>query len=429
MDESLEQRVVSKVTWRLIPFLCLCFMAAFLDRVNVSFAKLTMLPDLGLSQTAYATGAGVFFVGYFLFEVPSNLLLVRFGARFWIARIMVVWGVIASAMMLVTGPWSFYSLRFLLGAAEAGFFPGIIFYLTSWFPKSYRSRTVSLFMIAAVASYVVGGPLSGWLMDHPQFGFRSWQWLFLVEGIPSVLLGILVFVLLPNGPQNARWLAPEEAAWLASRLNAERADQERREHLTLGQALRSPRILLLSLIYFFSVVGAYGLDFFSPTLLAQAFPGSSTSRIGLIAAIPPLVTIPTMILWGLNSDAKREYRWHVALPLVLLATGLLLLSLRLPPALVVAVLSLCVAGRWCYIGPFWGLPTAMLTGTAAAGGIALVNSIGNLGGQAGPVLVSWLVSPSGSYAGGLVALALVVAGGALLVLLIPARRKEGQVEQ
>jgi len=422
MDAHFERGVVSKVTWRLIPFLCLCFMAAFLDRVNVSFAKLTMLPDLGFTQTIYATGAGIFFVGYFLFEVPSNLLLERIGARVWIARIMVTWGIIASSMLFASDRWSFYTLRFALGAAEAGFFPGVILYLTYWFPRAYRARTVSLFMVAAALSFVVGGPLSGWLMDHPYLGLRGWQWLFLVEGVPSIVLGIVVFLYLPNGPKTARWLTTEEAEWLRSRLDLERADQERHERLTLGQALRAPRILLLSLIYFLSVGGAYGLDFFSPSLLAQAYPHLSTSALGRIAAIPPLVTIPLMILWGRSSDARHEHRWHVALPLFGFAVGLLLLCLRVPPALVVAALSLCVAGRWCYIGPFWGLPTAMLTGTAAAGGIALVNAIGNLGGQAGPVLVGRLASPSGSFGAGLAALALVVASCGVLVLTVPVRR-------
>ncbi len=219
-DQRFERDLIGKITWRLIPFLCVCFMAAFVDRVNVSFAKLTMLDDLGLSQGVYAMGAGIFFVGYFLFEVPSNLLLERFGARAWIARIMLAWGLVASAMMLVSGRWSFYALRFVLGAAEAGFFPGVIFYLTFWFPRAYRARTVSLFMMAAVLSYVVGGPLSGWLMDHPQLGLRSWQWLFLVEGVPSVLLGVVVLAYLPNGPRDARWLTKDEAGWLTARLAA-----------------------------------------------------------------------------------------------------------------------------------------------------------------------------------------------------------------
>jgi ACS family tartrate transporter-like MFS transporter len=424
MDKDTERRILAKVTWRLVPFLCLCFMVAFLDRVNVSFAKLTMLPDLGLSQAVYATGAGIFFVGYFLFEVPSNLLLERFGARLWIARIMLVWGLVASAMTLVSGKWTFYSLRFLLGAAEAGFFPGVIFYLTHWYPKSHRSRTVSLFMVAAVLSFVVGSPLSGWLMDHPQLGLRGWQWLFLVEGLPSVVLGVVVLLCLPNGPRDARWLTRDEVEWLSARLDSERAEQERHERLTLGQALTDPRILLLSLIYFLGVVGAYGLDFFVPTLLAQAYPQLSKSALGWVAAIPPLVTIPIMVRHGRSSDARHEHRWHVAGATFALAAGLLMLALPLPPAFVVVAMTLCVAGRWSFIGPFWGLPTALLTGTAAAGGIALINSIGNLGGQAGPLLMSGLASRSGDLAAGLVALAIVVATCGGLALLVRVRRAQ-----
>jgi MFS transporter, ACS family, tartrate transporter len=417
----LERRILSKVTRRLMPLLCLCFMAAFLDRVNVGFAKLTMLPDLGLSQSEYATGAGIFFVGYFLFEVPSNLLLQRFGARMWIARIMVLWGLVASSMMLVSGARTFYALRFVLGAAEAGFFPGVIFYLTHWYPRAYRSRTVSVFMIAAVVSFVVGSPLSGWLMDHPQLGLAGWQWLFLVEGLPSLVLGGVVFLTLPDGPHAARWLTTEEATWLSARLAAEREEQERGERLTLGQAFKDPRILLLSVIYFLGVVAAYGLDFYSPTLLSQSFPDVSKSTLGWIAAIPPLVTIPIMMFHGRSSDARREHRWHVALAVFAQAAGFLALAFGLPPPLVVVAMTVAVAGRWSYIGPFWGLPTALLTGTAAAGGIALVNSIGNLGGQAGPLLMSALVSPSGGLTTGLVALAVVAIGCGVLVLTVPIR--------
>ncbi len=416
-----ERRVLAKVTWRLMPLLCFCFMAAFLDRVNVGFAKLTMLSDLGLSQAAYATGAGIFFVGYFLFEVPSNLLLQRFGARMWIARIMVVWGIVASAMMLVSGARSFYALRFVLGAAEAGFFPGVIFYLTHWYPRAYRSRTVSIFMVAAVVSFVVGSPLSGWLMDHPRFGLASWQWLFLVEGVPSLVLGVVVFFSLPDGPHAAGWLTPAEASWLSSRLAAEREEQERAEHLTLRQAFADRRILLLSFIYFLGVVAAYGLDFFSPTLLSQSFPELSKSGLGWVAAIPPLVTIPIMIVHGRSSDARHEHRWHVALAVFAQSAALLTLAMGPPPWVVVAAMTVAVAGRWCFIGPFWGLPTAILTGTAAAGGIALINSIGNLGGQAGPVIMSRLASPTGGLAFGLVALASVTAACGILVLAIPIR--------
>jgi MFS transporter, ACS family, tartrate transporter len=424
-SQQFERRVLAKVTWRLMPLLCLCFMAAFLDRVNVGFAKLTMLSDLGLSQAAYATGAGIFFVGYFLFEVPSNLLLQRFGARLWIARIMLAWGIVASAMMLVSGARSFYALRFVLGAAEAGFFPGVIFYLTHWYPRVYRSRTVSVFMIAAVVSFVVGSPLSGWLMDHPRFGLAGWQWLFLVEGLPSLVLGVVVLLALPDGPNAAAWLTPAEKSWLCGRLAAEREEQERVEHLTLRQAFADPRILGLSFIYFLGVVAAYGLDFYSPTLLSQSFPDLSTSALGWVAAIPPLVTIPVMILHGRSSDARSEHRWHVALAVFGQAAAFLALAFGLPRWGVVAAMTMAVSGRWCFIGPFWGLPTALLTGTAAAGGIALINSIGNLGGQAGPVLMSRLASPTGGLALGLVALAGVTTACGILVLAVPIRPATG----
>ena len=424
-DPQFERRVLAKVTWRLMPLLCLCFMAAFLDRVNVGFAKLTMLADVGLSQSAYATGAGIFFVGYFLFEVPSNLLLQRFGARVWIARIMLAWGIVASAMMLVSGPRSFYVLRFVLGAAEAGFFPGVIFYLTHWYPRAYRSRTVSVFMVAAVVSFVVGSPLSGWLMDHPRFGFAGWQWLFLVEGVPSLVLGLVVFFVLPDGPHAASWLTPAESSWLRGRLAAEREEQERVEHLTLRQAFADRRVLGLSVIYFLGVVAAYGLDFYSPTLLSQSFPDLSKSALGWVAAIPPLVTIPIMILHGRSSDARHEHRWHVAGAVFAMAAAFLALAAGPSPWLVVAAMTLAVAGRWAFIGPFWGLPTALLTGTAAAGGIALINSIGNLGGQAGPVLMSSLALPSGGLAPGLVALAGVTVACGILALAVPVRPAGG----
>ena len=417
MEKSaLERRIMTKVAWRLLPFMCLCYVAAFIDRVNVSFAKLSMLSDLNLSTAMYTTGAGIFFVGYFIFEVPSNLLMEKVGARLWIARIMLVWGVISAAMMFVKDPWMFYFLRFLLGAAEAGFFPGMILYNTYWFPKAYRSRTVSIFMAAAVFSFVIGGPLSGWLMDHPQFGLRSWQWLFLVEGIPSVLLGVVVLFYLPDGPRSSRWLKAEELTWLTSVRDAERAQQEKKKHFTLVEALLNPKVLLLSLIYFLNVVGGYGLDFFTPTILQNAYPTLTKSELGWLSALPPLITIPIMIVHGRLSDRFKEQRWHVAIAAWWFAIGLVLLSLRLSPVLVMVAMTLCVSGRWSVIGPFWGLPTAFLTGTAAAGGIAMINSIGNLGGQAGPKILSLCQAPNGSFSLGLRVLAVLVALCGVLTL-------------
>jgi MFS transporter, ACS family, tartrate transporter len=424
MEQSaLEQHVMRKVAWRLLPFMGICYLVAFLDRVNVSFAKLSMLADLNLSTAMYATGAGIFFVGYFIFEVPSNLLLEKFGARIWIARIMLLWGIISAGMMFVTGKWGFYILRFLLGAAEAGFFPGMILYNTYWFPKSYRSRTISIFMTAAVFSFVFGGPLSGWLLDHPQFGLKNWQWLFLVEGVPSVLLGIVILFYLPNGPRGARWMKPEELAWLTSVLDSERAAQEKKKHFTLKAALLDGKVILLSVIYFLCVLGGYGVDFFLPTLLQSAYPALSKSELGLVSAVPPLITIPIMILHSRLSDRLKERRWHVAIAAGWFSIGLVLLSFRLPPPMLIVALTLCVSGRWSIIGPFWGLPTAFLTGTAAAGGIAMINSIGNLGGQAGPAILAVFQSSDGSFAlGWRVLAALVAMCGVLTVSLLPADR-------
>ncbi len=422
MSEELERRVVRKVALRLMPLLCACFVAAFIDRVNVGFAKLEMLPALGLTQSEYAFGAGIFFVGYFLFEVPSNLLLVRFGARRWIARIMLVWGVVSACMAFVTGPRSFHALRFVLGAAEAGFFPGIIYYLTAWFPRLYRARAVSSFMMAAVFSFVIGSPLSGWLLEHPQFGLAGWQWLFIVEGLPSLVLGAVVLFHLPDGPADARWLAAEEKSWLLERLERERAEQAQRHSLSLGKALGDRRVLLFSLIYFLNVVGGYGLDFFAPTLLARAYPDLGSSELGWVAAVPPLIALPVMVFYGRRADATRDYSGHVAAAAFAFAVGLVALSLPLPGAGVVVAMTLCVAARWCLIGPFWSLPTALLTGAAAAGGIAWINSLGNLGGQLGPVILDVFTSPGGSFSNGLLVLAalLVVCGGC--AVFIRARR-------
>jgi MFS family permease len=422
VTDELERRVVRKVAWRLMPLLCTCFVAAFIDRVNVGFAKLEMLPALGLTQSEYAFGAGIFFVGYFLFEVPSNLLLVRFGARRWIARIMLVWGVVSACMALVTGPHSFHALRFLLGAAEAGFFPGVIYYLTGWFPRVYRGRAVSAFMMAAVVSFIVGSPLSGFLLDHPQLGLAGWQWLFVVEGIPSLVLGVVVMLRLPDGPHEARWLDPDEKAWLVQRLAHERAEQDARESLSLLQALRDPRILLLSLIYFLNVVGGYGLDFFAPTLLRQSMPELSPTQLGVVAAIPALLALPVMVLYGRRADATRDYAGHVAVAAFVFALGLGGLALPLGPPLVVLSMTLCVAARWSLIGPFWSLPTGILTGAAAAGGIAWINSLGNLGGQFGPLLLDGLSSSAGSFSRGLGVLSALLVVCGLCGLVIRARR-------
>ncbi len=418
---DIEQRTLRKVTWKLIPFLCLCFMAAFMDRVNVGFAKQQMVVDLGFSTAVYGFGAGVFFLGYFLFEVPSNLIMEKVGARLWIARIMVVWGLVSLCMAFVHGRTGFYVLRFLLGASEAGFFPGVILYLTYWFPPAYRSRTVALFMTSAVLSNVIGGPLSGVLLElDGVFGIRGWKWLFVTEAIPSIALGIVVFFRLPRGPEQANWLFREEREWLVARLlgdkQANAGDQDR----SFLRALLDPRVLLLCAVYFANVIGGYGLDFFLPTLIKRAVPAASSAFVGVLSAIPPLFAIFAMMLHGRSSDRRGERRWHVASALWWAAFGLLLASLPVPAVLALLALSLAVSGRWSTIAPFWGLSTTFLNGRAAAGAIALINAVGNLGGFAGPYLMGWLKDQTGDYVVGLRILAGAMFAGGLLALLVQA---------
>jgi ACS family tartrate transporter-like MFS transporter len=420
---DIEERVISKIAWKLLPFLCACYMAAFLDRVNVGFAKEQMIADLGLSNAVYGAGAGIFFIGYFLFEVPSNLILERIGARIWIARIMVVWGLISACMIFAKGPLSFYTLRFFLGAAEAGFFPGVIFYMTHWFPVAYRSRTTAVFMTAAVLSNVFGSPLSGVLLElDGVLGLRGWKWLFLVEALPSLLLGVAVFIKLPKSPRDAKWLEPEELGWLQNRLDAERAIVEAEHKMTLKQAFTDSRVLLLCFVYFTAVIGGYGLDFFQPTLIKQAFPAATPKMVGLINAVPPLFAAFVMILHGRSSDRRGERKLHFAAAVWWAAAGLFFASLPLPAGVALAALALAVSGRWSAVAPFWGLSTAFLSGTAAAGAIALINSVGNLGGFAGPYIMGWLKDATGDYRIGLRILASIMFLGGTLALTIRVRK-------
>ena len=414
----MEERVVGKAARRILPLIWLCYVAAFVDRVNVSFAAEAFRTDLGFDARIFGNGAGIFFLGYFLFEVPSNAILHRVGARVWIARIMIGWGIVSACMMFIRGPWSFYSLRFLLGVAEAGYFPGMILYLTYWFPSAYRSRTIGWFMTAPAVAEIVGGPLSGWLLDHPAFGLRGWQWLFLAEGLPSVLLGLAVLALLPDGPARVGWLTADEKAWLAARLEA-----ERRERPSLGflEALRHPRVLVLCLLCFLLCTGGYGLGMFLPQVMRGAFPTATNTQLGLLAAVPSLFAAVAMLLWARSSDRTGERRWHVALPAWLAALGLATSSLGLAPALAVVGLTLGVSGRWASNPPFWSLPTAFLSGSAAAGGIALINSIGNLGGYAGPALMGLLHERTGSHALGLRILACLLVAAGLLALALRLR--------
>src|SRR5256714_2003362 len=423
---ALEVPTIAKVSKRLVPFLIVCYFVAYLDRVNVGFAALTMNQDLGLSQTAFGFGAGIFFIAYFIFEVPSNLLLERFGARKWIARIMLSWGILSGAMAFIpsigraTGlgnEYSFYLLRVLLGAAEAGFFPGIIFYLTLWFPAEYRARIVGYFMAAIPLSTVIGAPISGALLYlHGGLGLAGWQWLFIIEAVPAILLSGVVFFYLTDRPAEAAWLAPDERNWLAGRLETERRHRESVHSYTVMQSLVNPRVIGLSLVYFGAVATNYGLSFFLPQIV-KAF-GLNAFLTTLVSAAPYVVGVIAMVWWGRRSDRLVERRFHAAFPLFVAAVGIAASTALDDPTL--KMLALCVAGFGIFacLPVFWTLPTAFLSGAAAAAGIAVINSIGNLAGFAGPFAMGWIKDTTGSYAGGLLLLAGlgVVAMGIVLML-------------
>ncbi len=414
-----EAQLMRKITWKVVPFLCVCFMAAFLDRVNVGFAKEQMSKELGLSATVYSLGAGIFFVGYFLFEVPSNLILAKVGARGWIARIMVTWGIISAAFAFVQGERSFYVLRFLLGAAEAGFFPGVIFYLTKFFPTAYRSRTIALFMMAAAGTGIIGAPLSGAILGlHGAGGLAGYKWLFLLEAVPSLVLGVVLFFRLPNGPEEAKWLEPSEKSWLAERLEQDRVAAGPSAHTSFKQALTDPRVLVLCFVYFTHVLAGYGLDFFLPTLIKGEYKTSTSFVQGCITGIPAVFAIIIMGPYGRSSDRRNERKWHYALAVWWAAAGLLVASFHPPAIVCVIALGFVVAGRWSAVAPFWGLSTTFLSGTAAAGSIALINAVGNLGGICGPYIMGWTEQYLKSHDWGLRTLALLVFLGGLIATRI-----------
>ncbi|HEY3322429.1 MAG TPA: MFS transporter [Planctomycetota bacterium] len=425
---DVQQETMRRITWRLIPFMMLLYFVAFLDRANVGFAAKSMNEDLGISKTLYGFGAGAFFLGYFLFEVPSNLLLHRFGARRWIARIMISWGIVSAATALVVGANSYISIRILLGIAEAGFFPGMILYLTYWFPGSMRGRITALFVAAIPISGIIGAPLSGALLDlSGTHGLKGWQWMFIVEAIPAILIGATVPFLLTDRPAQARWLKPEQAQWLQGVLDRE---SSHKPHMPLLQALLHPSILVLSGVYFCMMVGLYGLNFWMPTVLDAT--GLSSSQMKWVPAIPPACGAIVMFFWGRHSDQKSEREWHVAAALVVGAVGLGLTGLSisnlpqeatargLTPVSVQVMATtgfvLLAIGVFSAMASFWPLPSARLVGTAAAGGIAVINSIGNLGGFIGPYTIGALKDTHFGYTGGLIATALTMAVGAVLVV-------------
>jgi D-galactonate transporter len=368
----------------------LCYFVAYLDRVNLGFAALTFKDDLALSDVVYGLGAGIFFAGYFIFEVPSNILLERIGARVWIARIMVTWGLISACMVFVGGETSFYVIRFLLGAAEAGFYPGIILYLTYWYTSAERAKMIALFMVAVALSSVVGSPLSSLILTSlgGVSGLKGWQWLFLLEAAPAIVLGIATYFYLTDKPSEASWLTREERELVSSRLAAEKTSREAIRKFTLAEALVHPRILGLGFVCFGIVTGLYGLGYWLPQIV-KSF-GLTTSATGWVVAIPYLFSAIIMVPWARHSDATGERVWHVSAAALLGGAGLIAGAYLGDPFLAMAALTVGCIGILAAVPPFWSLPAAMLTGTAAAGGIALINAIGNVGGFVGPYLVGWV---------------------------------------
>jgi len=423
--DPIASRTISRVRRRLIPFLATMYFVAYLDRVNVGFAALQMNAALGLSSHVFGTGAGVFFIGYFLFEVPSNFALARVGARRWLARIAIVWGFVSIAMLFITGPRSFYVMRFLLGAAEAGFFPGVVLYLTYWFPGPERARAVAQFSTASMAAGIFGAPLSGVLLSmRGVVGLDGWQWLFLVEGIPAVVLGLIALLYLTDDPEHARWLPPEEQTWLVAAIQRDREEALRPHASTLRAGLMDPMVWRLSLTLFLIVTSGYGFSFFLPQIV-KAFSGASDLAVGAWTAVPFLVAAIGMVTVAAHSDRTDERRWHTASCAAVAAAGLFTASLGASP--IVSFVALCIAaiGLYSFTPPFWSLPTSFLRGDGAAAGIALINATGNLGGFLGPTIMGWMREATGGYLAGLRVLALAAAASGVLV--VATRLKTGRV--
>ena len=422
-QSEFESAAVRILTWRLVPFLFLLYIVAYLDRINLGFAALQMQRQLGFTDLMYGLGAGIFFAGYFLFQVPSNLVLMKVGARRWIAVLMVAWGIISASMCLVTGPRSFYALRFLLGAAEAGFFPGVILYLKIWFPAGARARTVARFMTAGPLSGVVGGPLSGALLGlQGRSGLAGWQWMFILEGLPAIVLGAIAWIYLVDRPADAPWLSTEQKSWLQGVLQNETsviAQSHGRGAIQLWP------ILILSLVYFGLNTVSYGVSLWLPTLI-KSLSGMSNLAIGVLSAIPYVTAAVAMVIVGLHSDRSGERRWHTAVPAFAGAMAMSIAAHTSSVSAMTALISVAVLGVFSMMGPFWAMPTSALSGTAAAVGVAVINSIGNLGGFFGPYMIGALRNATGSFRAGLLLVGGALAVSGCLALTLKDRKQAGK---
>ncbi|HXP85701.1 MAG TPA: MFS transporter, partial [Bryobacteraceae bacterium] len=397
--ESIERRTIRKIRLRILPFLFILYVVAFLDRVNIGFAALTMNKALAITSQQFGLLAGIFFIGYFFFEIPSNILLHKLGARVWIARILVSWGLVSACNGLAQNATHLYIVRFLLGIAEAGFFPGMILYLTYWFRQREQAQAVALFMAALPVSNVIGAPISGLILDHAHwFGVATWRWLLALEALPAIVLGVATWLLLPNGPEDARFLDRQEKDWLHGELAQESAKQE---PMSATRALMSGRVWHLTFVYFTLVVGLYVMSFWLPQVVKGLSAHYSNTTVGVLVTIPHAVGFVAMMLVSRHSDRTGERRWHAAVPAIAAATAMFTVGLVSSPLLSIAILTLMASGIYSFFGPFWALPNRFLTGYAAASGIALINSVGNLGGFVGPYMIGSITTWTGSNYWGL----------------------------
>ena len=400
-----------------MPVLFVSYILAYIDRINIGFAAIKMNADLGISPYIYGLGAGVFFLGYFLFEVPSNLLLEKTGARRWIARIMISWGLLSAAMAFIGGPTSFIVVRFFLGVAEAGFFPGVILYLTYWFPQEYRARIIATFMVAIPVSLALGAPLSTAILQMDGIaGLKGWQWLFLIEGLPTVLFGFVFLAVIPDRPKDAKWLNEEEKTWLQSTLDREHKAVAAVHGTSVLKAFVDPRLIALTFIYFANTTTNFGLSFFLPQMIKSM--GATDMQTGFLTSVPYVIGTLGILIFGYVSDKYQERRWTLFVALMLNGLGLLLAGSLAGSTLSVAAMAIAAIGIFGTKAPFWPLPSMFLTGSAAAGGIALINSIGNLGGFVGPYMVGWIKETTNSFESGLYFLGGLALSGAIVTLIV-----------
>ena len=431
MTSTEEKALIRKMAWKVLPFLLVAYLICIIDRLNVGLAALTMNAELGFTATVYGWGAGLFFVGYFIGEVPSNLILAKVGARLWFARIMLTWGIFAIAMGFISGNVSFFVIRFLLGVAEAGFFPGVIYYLTLWFPAQYRGRIFGLFLIISPLNNTIAAPIGGLILKYSNglMGYPGWRWLFILEGVPTMLMTYLCLRLVIDGPDKASWLTDAEKAHLRTKLQQEAESRTETKHLSLWQTLGHPKVLLFAVVYTALAIGIYGLSLWMPQLI-KGMGVSDSFHIGLIMAIPYLIATICMVLWSRHSDKTGERVYHCSGALALAAIGMVSSAFIDSPVLAMAALTVAAIGMYCSQPVFWAMPTSYLTGVAAAGGIAFINSVGNLGGFVGPFMVGWLKDNVGGFQAGLIFLGACLLTGSIVALIVGRNvtRRQGVVQ-